>query len=134
MAWTQLYYWEKILQDDTNKNNKELTDSAIKLIVSTLQSKKCEDITVLNLNTVNAFLSWFIIASVQSTTQAKSVSRELVKTLKSERIKNYNNQNDIESGWILLDFGDIFVHIMTPQTRNFYDLEKLWGDAKQIQI
>ena len=119
-----------------DSKNKDITTPLhlIQEIVKILETKKCENISALNLNTVNTFLSYFVIASANTTTQARSVSREITRFMKGHRKMSSRQHSDMDSGWVLLDFDDILVHIMTPQTREFYDLDKLWGDAKPVKI
>lgn len=99
-----------------------------------MEEKKCEDIVILNLEKVNSYLSIFIIASVNSATQARAVSREIEKSLKEFKLGmgSQDKSSSLDSGWILLDYGEIIVHIMTKDARGYYDLEKLWGDAKKV--
>ena len=115
--------------EKTTKNDD--SSDIIRIISEILESKKCDDISVLNLENINSYLSWFVIATSGTSTQARAASREIQKAMKSYRKINTNRGID-DSGWILLDYGDIIVHIMTPDLRNFYDLDKLWGDSKKI--
>ncbi|MEM7182695.1 MAG: ribosome silencing factor [Spirochaetota bacterium] len=112
-------------------------ETVLKEIVSILQEKKCEEIRVLNLENVNSYLSIFIICTVKSSTQGKAVSREVYRNLKKYKITSKSgqaSQNSYESGWILMDLGEIFLHVMTAETRAFYNLDKLWGDAVEISV
>lgn len=113
------------------------TKKILKLITSILNEKKCEEITVLDLESVNTYLSIFVICTVNSTVQARAVSRELERKLKVFKLGPGNQEkkaHNADNGWTLLDLGEIFVHIMTPEKRKFYDLEKLWGDARPLKI
>ena len=142
----QLYFWEKILKlnlenEPTKKPRKKKegisTKKIIKEIVDILKDKKCEEISVLDLENVNSYLSIFIICTVNSTVQAKAVSRELERSLKHYKLGKGNQEkkaHNTDNGWTLLDLGEIFVHIMTPDKRKYYDLEKLWGDAKPLKV
>lgn len=119
------------------KESPPTTKKILKIIVSILNEKKCEDISILDLENVNTYLSIFIICSVNSGTQAKAVSRELERKLKVYKLGPGNQEkkaHNADNGWTLLDLGEIFVHIMTPEKRKFYDLEKLWGDATILKI
>ncbi|MCE9499901.1 MAG: ribosome silencing factor [Leptospira sp.] len=124
------------------KKTKEVSNSTdTKKILSRIQAmlkeKKCEDITILNLEEVNSYLSYFVLCNVSYCVQAKAVSRELENNFKSLKLGPGNQDNEekgAESGWILIDFGEILVHIMTPEKRHFYDLDRLWGDAKVITV
>jgi ribosome-associated protein len=125
---------EKIIKKKPTKlDSKKL----IKKIILILEDKKCEDIKVLNLENVNSYLSIFIICTVNSLVQARAASRDLEKTLKEYKLGPGNQEKKAHSsdnGWILLDLGEIIVHLMTPEKRKYYDLEKLWGDANPLKL
>lgn len=109
----------------------------IKEIVDILENKKCENISILNLEEVNSYLSIFIICTVKTTTQGKAVCKDLVKSMKGYKLNSgvaNKVETSLDSGWILVDLGEIFVHIMTQELRNYYDLDRLWGDAKPIAV
>jgi len=120
---------EKTISAETKKILKEM--------MSLLKEKKCDDIVVMNLEEVNSYLSLFVICTVGSHTQGRAVARELEKKMKHHKLGTGNIEKKnlpTESGWTLLDLGEIIVHIMTAETRAYYDLDKLWGDAKKISL
>lgn len=110
----------------------------LKKIKEILIEKKCENTVFLDLEKVNSYLSIFVITTVGSAVQAKAVSRELERSLKEFKLRKSNQTRSAETstdnGWILLDLGEIIIHIMTPDKREFYSLDKLWGDAKAIKV
>ena len=113
------------------------TKKVLKEIISLLKEKKCEDIVVMNLEEVNSYLSLFVIATVASHTQGRAAARDLEKKMKPYKLGAGNSEKKsipTESGWTLLDLGEIVVHIMTAETRTYYDLDKLWGDAKKVTL
>lgn len=113
------------------------TKKVLKEIISLLKEKKCEEIVVMNLEEVNSYLSLFVIATVASHTQGRAAARELEKKMKPYKLGAGNLEKKsipTESGWTLLDLGEIVVHIMTAETRAYYDLDKLWGDAKKVTL
>ncbi len=113
------------------------TKKVLSQIQTILSSKKCENISILNLENVNSYLSYFVICTVLTNVQASATARDLERNLKHLKLgagKQSIGSNSSDSGWILLDFGEILVHIMTEEKRKFYDLEKLWGDAKPVKI
>jgi ribosome-associated protein len=120
------------------KKKKAVTNSRktiLKKIVEILKDKKCEEITVLDLEKVNTYLSVFIICTVKTNIQGNAAARELERSMKELKLGRGNQDKkgvSADNGWTLLDFGEIIIHIMTPEKRNFYDLEKLWGDAEPI--
>lgn len=109
----------------------------IKEITKHLEEKKCEDIVVMNLEKVNTYLSIFIVCTVASSIQAKSVVRDLERKTKHYKLgfgSTERKDHSTESGWSILDLGEIVVHVMTKETRSYYDLDKLWGDAERLKI
>lgn len=122
-------------------NNSETSPhSILKKIKQIFTDKKCDDSLFMDLQDVNSYLTYFAIATAKTDTQARSVARDIEKFMKpirkSQGIQNRTpsgNTAKDNSGWLLLDYGDIIVHIMNPEIREYYDLERLWGDAKFIE-
>lgn len=109
--------------------------SILKMITKILEEKKSKDIRVLDLEDIHSYLSVFVICSVESHIQARAAARDLEKKLKEYKLGRGNQEKKAQdNGWILLDLGEIIVHIMTEEKRKFYDLERLWGDAKPIKV
>lgn len=109
----------------------------LKMIQTVFNEKKCEDVLFLDLEKVNTYLSVFAICTVGSTIQARAVARDLEKTLKQYKIiksSSAGKSEGTDNGWILMDLGEIIVHIMTEEKRSYYSLEKLWGDASRIKV
>ncbi|TGK34437.1 ribosome silencing factor [Leptospira gomenensis] len=109
----------------------------LKVIRDIMTDKKCEEVSILNLETVNSYLSYFVICTVNSAVQANAVAREVRKTLKEYKLSHKEADKtgtSANSGWTLLDFGEIIVHIMTPEKREYYNLDRLWRDAKRMEL
>lgn len=123
------------------QNNNEVV-SILKDIRSILLDKKCEDINFLDLQDVNSYLTYFVIATAKTNTQARSTAREIDKYMKplrkskgiQTRSVTGNSVAKDDSGWLLLDYGDILVHVMEADVRSYYNLERLWGDAKTMEL
>ena len=106
----------------------------IKTIVKALDSKRAEDIQVLEIRDLTVIADYFIIANGTSTTQTKALADEVEFKLKEqgvtpERVEGYQGTN-----WIILDYGDIVVHVFYKETRDHYNLERLWCDGKDIDV
>lgn len=115
-----------------------MTDNKIRdfavLAVEALEDKKAEDITVIDISEVSVIADYFIIAGGNNKSQIQALSDAVDEKLGRaglplKQIEGYNNAN-----WILLDFGDIIVHIFDRENRLFYDLERIWRDGKKIEI
>ncbi|EPG73561.1 ribosome silencing factor [Leptospira fainei serovar Hurstbridge str. BUT 6] len=120
-----------------SKNAPKETIEILKTVYKIMKDKKCEEIAVLNLETVNSYLSYFLICTVNSSVQANAVAREIKKALKSFKLPHKETDKtgtSSSSGWTLLDYGEFIVHIMTPEKREFYNLDRLWRDAERIEL
>lgn len=113
-------------------NNSELTDS----IVEALQDKKGKHITILDFSEIDAApASKFIIAEGNSTSQVSALADNVRDALLDKKnVKPYNYDGYRNSQWIVIDYGDIMVHIFLPDTRTFYNIEELWSDATATEI
>ena len=109
------------------------TKPLIQKICSILEEKLCKDIVVLDLTEIHSFLSYFIISTANSNYHSHGVCQEVARSLKFYRKNNLNVKKD-NSGWQILDYYDILVHIMTEDMRNLYNLEKLFYDGKRLSF
>lgn len=104
------------------------------LAVNALDSKKAHDITVLKIEDLTVISDYFIIATASSSTQLKALADEVEFVLKENGITPLHTEGDTSSPWLLLDYGDIVVHIFLEDSRMFYSLERLWSDATEISV
>ncbi|WP_020004710.1 ribosome silencing factor [Brachyspira innocens] len=110
---------------------KELTLKAAKA----LDDKKLENITILDLDGVTTLSDYFILATASSSPQMKAGSDAVYKELKEDGVLPYaENDNDPEAVWYLSDYGFLVVHIFTEEGREYYNLDKLWHEAKKIDL
>ena len=94
-----------------------------------LEDLKAEDIVSLNVKNKSSVTDTMIIASGRSTRHVKSISDNIIKQLKKTKINPIGIEGYSKSEWILIDFGDVLVHVMHPETGEFYSLEKLWDES-----
>jgi ribosome-associated protein len=92
--------------------------------------KKGKQVAVLDLNELTSFSDYFVIISGESDAQIKAIYEHIIKNLGQENIKMYHQEGLQNLRWVLLDYVDVIVHIFRPESREFYGLERLWGDAK----
>lgn len=83
---------------------------------------------------ITTIADFFIICSGESTTQVRAIEEQIDEIFDRENIKPLGIEGLSHSHWILMDYGDVIVHIFEEGTRAFYELEKLWIDAKRIQL
>ncbi len=106
-----------------------------KIVCTALEDKKATDIKVIDISDVSVLADYFIIASGSNRNQVQamvdSVQEDLFKKAGAEakQVEGYQTAN-----WILLDYGDIIVHVFDEENRLFYDLERIWRDGKDIKI
>ena len=93
-----------------------------------LEDNKAENILSLDIEGISSFADVIIIATANSNRHAKSLADKLVESIKADNKNVLNVEGKVESGWILVDCGGVVVNIMKEDTREFYDLEGLWGE------
>ena len=98
-----------------------------------MDEKKALDILVLNLMEINSYLDYFIISTGNSFIHCRSLAREVQGYFKNIGLKE-RTKPALDTSWIILDYNEIVIHIFTHESREFYQLEKLWADAIQIGI
>jgi ribosome-associated protein len=96
--------------------------------------KKAEIPVVLELAGLTIVADYFLVCSGESTTQVRAISEHIEEELRKAGIKPIGIEGRSYSHWVLLDYGDVIVHVFEKETRAFYDLERLWMDAKTIDI
>ena len=94
--------------------------------------KKAEEISILDLRGISSITDYFVICSASSSRQAKAIADGIMEKLSSRGIRSGHKEGYQEALWILLDYGGVIAHIFSPETRSFYGLERLWGDAPQV--
>ena len=97
-----------------------------------LIDSKAEDLLVLDVENISSFADKIMIATATSNRHAVSISEKLVDCLKENKFNILGVEGEIDSGWILVDCGDIVINIMRKEQREFYDLEGLWGENTLI--
>ncbi|MBA4124222.1 MAG: ribosome silencing factor [Acidobacteria bacterium] len=110
-------------------------DDEVKLAISCASEKKAFDIVAIDLREIASFTEFFIIASGTNMRQVQAISDEITEKLKEQLNSRVIRIEGYQTGeWILLDYGDFIVHIFEQKAREFYDLERLWRDAKKVQL
>jgi len=101
-------------------------------VVEAATDKQAVDIALLDAHGVCTFADYFVICSGDSDRQIKTIYEEIEHILKREGILPHHREGTIDSGWFLLDFGDVIVHIFAPTERDYYQLDKLWSQTTPI--
>jgi ribosome-associated protein len=110
-----------------------LTQEILENAVKILDAKKAIDLTALNVTDLTSIADYFVIASGTSTTHVRALAEEVEDKLASlgQEPKNIEGR---ATGWILIDYGNVVVHVFTPDQRENFNLEKLWQDAERVDI
>lgn len=127
---------------DTNEKNmvpenemeegKQRSAELARLAIGALEDKKAEDVRVIDIGGVSVLADYFIIASGNNRAQVQAMADEVEQRMgragaAPRQIEGYQAGN-----WVLMDFGDVIIHIFDAQNRLFYDLERIWKDGTQI--
>ena len=102
------------------------------ICVETLKDLKAQNILVLDIRDISGFADWLVIATASSSRNAKAISNKLVESIKLCQKNLVGIEGEDDSEWILVDCGDVVVNIMQKETREFYDLESLWGEKSLV--
>ena len=108
--------------------------SAIKAAVEAAQSKKATDLLVLDLRKTGAFTDYFLICSGANPRQVHAIADGIEEALKALKVRPTHVEGYQRAEWILLDYFDFVVHVFSTNARQFYGLERLWGEATTIEI
>ena len=105
---------------------------AARRIIDLLTDRQAEEITLLDISEVASFADYFIIATATNARQMRAVVATLTKELRGDGVRPRHQEGESDSGWVLLDYGSIIVHLFSPELRDRYNLEELWREAKQV--
>jgi len=103
-------------------------------IADLIFNKKGYDVRIIDLRSLTTFSDFFVICSADSNTQVKAIADEIDKSLRDEGIKCWHKEGYIALSWVLLDYVDVVVHVFKKDAREYYNIEKLWGDAPSVDI
>ncbi|MDO4615031.1 MAG: ribosome silencing factor [Lachnospiraceae bacterium] len=112
----------------------EKSKNLARLAVEALEDKKGEDIKVIDITEVSVLADYFIIASGMNKNQVQALADNVEETLSkagspSRQVEGYQTAN-----WVLMDFGDVIVHVFDSENRIFYDLERIWRDGRLVDV
>ena len=103
-------------------------------IAKALDDKKGQDIKVLETGALTTLADYFVLCTATSSTQIKALGDECEKVMKEAGELPHHIEGHRGGTWVLLDYGCLVVHVFTEETRQFYDLERLWNDAKRVDL
>ena len=103
------------------------------IVLSALKERKAFDIVKINVEEKSSVADYFIIASARSSTQVKALSEHVEKRVEENGFRALRKEGISDARWIILDFGDVIVHLFNDETRLFYHLERLWCEGEKIE-
>jgi ribosome-associated protein len=109
-------------------------EALVERIVTVASDRKAVDIRVLDVRGIVGYTDWFVICSGRSERQVKAIHDAVYESLKGERVLPRRVEGAREARWILMDYLDAVVHVFTPDARDFYRLEQLWGEAPSREV
>ena len=115
-----------INQSDIKKTVLQCTNAAL--------DKKAKNLIILKVKELSSFTDYFIICSGTSDRQVKGIAASIEETLKKSGIQPLGIEGQNTGNWILMDYGDVIIHIFYEPTREFYDIERLWSDVPSMSV
>jgi ribosome-associated protein len=107
---------------------------AAQLCAAAADDKKAIDILILDLRSLTYIADYFVICSGSNITQVSAISDGVEQSLAQAGVRPSHVEGGPEASWVLIDFGDVVVHIFEEQARSYYSLEKLWSDAPRVPV
>lgn len=107
-------------------------DELARKIIDAVSDKQAEDVLLLDIRKVASFADYFVIASGATVRQIKAIIDSVEEAVSGDGVKPMGREGEPDSGWVLIDYGDVIVHIFAPEERAFYDLEGLWHTATPV--
>ena len=114
-----------------NGDFEESSEMLLNFIIKSLSENKAEDITTIDLRGRTSIGDYMVVASGRSTRQVSSISQKLVDILKTELGRISKVEGKDAGDWVLIDTGDVIVHVFRPEVREFYQVEKMWTPMDQ---
>ena len=106
----------------------------MRLAAQAALEKKALDVVVLDVRGISGFADYFLLCSGRSTTHIRTIAEAIREALKADGARPRHAEGEPDSGWVLLDYGDVLMHLFLEDTRVYYALERLWGDAPSLRV
>ncbi|MCZ0702320.1 ribosome-associated protein [Natronobacillus azotifigens] len=109
-------------------------EEVVKLVAKAADDKRANDIIALNMQDVSVMADYFLICDANSERQVQAIAREIKEQAEENEIPVKRIEGLDQARWILIDLGDVVCHIFHQEERNYYNLERLWGDAALVSF
>lgn len=110
------------------------SEQLLSMVVKTLEDKKAHDLVSLNIKEVSLLADYFVICHGNSATQVQALASEIKKKAAENGVDLRGFEGYDSAKWVLIDLGDVVVHIFHRDEREYYNLERLWSDAKVVEL
>ena len=117
-----------------DNRDKEQAREKARIAVSALEDKKAEDIRMLDISGVSVLADYFIIANGNNRSQIQALKENVEEQMEKAGFFVKNTEGYDSAKWVLMDYGDLIIHIFDAENRMFYDLERIWRDGKPVDI
>jgi ribosome-associated protein len=118
----------------TTRTRTPRLNTTLTTVLAAALDKKALDVVVLDLRAASAFTDFFVVCTGTNVRQVQAIADSVQEALARKGVKPALVEGYPRGEWVLIDYFDFIVHVFTPATRAFYDLERLWGDAKRIEV
>jgi len=112
----------------------DAANQRMKWIQHALEDAKAQDISILDVRNISDFTDFMVIATGTSSRHVQSTAEKVVDALRTHGARAVGVEGGKIGDWVLIDYGDVVAHVMREETRDFYNLEKLWMDAKRVPL
>ena len=113
---------------------KKKLPAQVEIAIAAAEDKQAQNLVALDLRKSAGFTDFFVIASGTNSRQVRAIADAVIESLAAKGVKPAYVEGYDRSAWILLDYFDFIVHVFGPETRVFYDLERLWGNAERMEF
>ena len=135
MVWFIVAYFRLLLEKDPFRDSCEVLLNTLEFahtIVTALEERKGEDILLLDINEISIIADYFVICSGTSPRMLDALLDSVVKDVKAKYKMLPRSEGSAQSGWVLVDYGSIVVHLFSPNRREYYKLEDLWREGRVV--
>ncbi len=106
----------------------------VKAAKAALEDKKAQDVVVLDISNISTIADYFIIANGTNPNQLAAMRDAVDEALYKRGLHVHHIEGTNSASWVLMDYGDIIVHLFSKEDRSFYDLERIWNDGKRVEL